>query len=159
VWCAVVVGEFVADVVVPAVVGTFLIAGAAEAGQQLGQAHAAEQANTENNQSEDHPNAQPTQSPPEAVQDLLTRTTSYRGRAKDRDYTGPDTPEEEFGRLVDPKTVRNHPNYGDGKLGDVPGGGTAGLRPTSRDTQTPSIDLHNIPGLPKTVKVKWPLPQ
>jgi RHS repeat-associated protein len=41
VWCAVVVGEFVADVVVPAVVGTFLIAGAAEAGQQLGQAHAA----------------------------------------------------------------------------------------------------------------------
>jgi hypothetical protein len=42
VWCAAVIGEFVADVVVPAVIGTFIIAGAADVGQQLGQAHAAE---------------------------------------------------------------------------------------------------------------------
>jgi len=42
VWCAVVVGEFVADVVIPAVVGSFLIAEAVEVGQQLGQAHAAD---------------------------------------------------------------------------------------------------------------------
>jgi len=44
VWCAVVVGEFVADVIIPTVVGSFVIAGAAQVGQQLGQAHAAEQA-------------------------------------------------------------------------------------------------------------------
>jgi len=41
VWCAIVVGEFVADVIIPAVVGSFVIAGAAQVGQQLGQSHAA----------------------------------------------------------------------------------------------------------------------
>lgn len=111
-------------------------------------------------QTADAPAAAPSAAPqpPDAVQDLLSRTKPYRGRDTDRDYTGPDSAEEEFERIAEPGSVRNNPKVPGGKIGAVPGGGTIGLRPVSSRTGTPAIDLHNVPGLPARVKVKWPTP-
>ncbi len=50
VWCAVVVGSFITEVVIPAIVGAAVIAGAAEAGKQLGEAQRA--ANAQNQEAE-----------------------------------------------------------------------------------------------------------
>jgi len=111
-------------------------------------------------QTADAPAAAPSAAPqpPDAVHDLLSRTKPYRGRDTDRDYTGPDSAEEEFERIAEPGSVRNNPKVPGGKIGAVPGGGTIGLRPVSSRTGTPAIDLHDVPGLPEKVKVKWPKP-
>jgi hypothetical protein len=100
------------------------------------------------------------ESPSTSLQDLLDKTKPYKGRADDLDYVGTDSAETEFDRLVDPDTVRPHPNktYADagGKIGKLPGGGTIAYRPTSKWTKTPAIDLQNVPGLPSETKIKWP---
>jgi hypothetical protein len=97
------------------------------------------------------------------LQDLVGRTTPYKGRSDDLDYTGHDSAEAEFERVASPDSVGPHPDprlaAAGGKIGSVPGGGTIGYRPTSRETKTPALDLHNVPGLPQRIKIKWPKPQ
>jgi hypothetical protein len=74
-------------------------------------------------QTADAPAAAPSAAPqpPDAVHDLLSRTKPYRGRDTDRDYTGPDSAEEEFERIAEPGSVRNNPKVPGGKIGAVPG--------------------------------------
>ena len=71
VWCVVVVGEFIADVVVPAVIGSVAIGVAAEAGQQLGQAHAAAEQASEGVETSEQPESQNTK--PDLTDDRAKR--------------------------------------------------------------------------------------
>jgi hypothetical protein len=149
VWCAVVVGEFVADVVVPAVVGTFLIAGAAEAGQQLGQAHAAADGASGEPASD-------TSKDPLSVEDYLKGTTQVSsGKSKQYVKTGDlNDANNDFDRLA---AGRNVQDDGDGKRSVKLADGTRiGVRPTSSEGNPATAALPTQAGGSPTIQIDPP---
>ncbi len=119
--CAAAVGAFVTDVVIPAVLGAVVIAGAAEAGQRLGQAHAAEQADAESSKE------------PLSVDDYLKGTTRVSsGKTKQHVKTGDlDNANEDFDRLAGGRDVTTYP---DGRRSvELEDGTTISVRPTSSE--------------------------
>jgi uncharacterized protein RhaS with RHS repeats len=59
-----------------------------------------------------------------------------------------------FQQLTQGYKVRPHPNIPGGFLVDVPGGGNIGFRPYSRSV-VPTVDVNNVSGLPKQLKIKF----
>jgi len=146
VWCAVVVGEFVADVVIPAVFGSFLIAGAAQVGQQLGQVHAAEQASP----------APDTSQEPLSVEDYLKGTTQVSsGKSKQHVKTGDlNDANNDFDRLA---AGRNVQDDGEGKRSVKLADGTRiGVRPTSSEGNPATAALPTQAGGSPTIQIDPP---
>jgi len=146
VWCAVVVGEFVADVVIPAVFGSFLIAGAAQVGQQLGQVHAAEQASP----------APDTSQEPLSVEDYLKGTTRVKtGKTKEHVKTGDlNDANEDFDRLAAGGEVEDYPEGTRSvKLKD---GTTVSVRPTSSEGNPVTAALPPKAGGFPTIQINPP---